>query len=222
MWDLIQDGIIHVSRSEGGNCAVAGGLTGPSLRSRQAGRTEARTKSFLLTPCGEIEKQRAPIYWGRSWRLETKWRSGMGPIFTWAEFEWGLSISVVLLGKLKAFVNKSVEIAFALAACLAGFAWNVMLTHLPLTLLLLLFKHYPDKSDFIFSASLIFVTLCFFFEWLNHCNFPSNPGPFVSSFHNHTSHKRKTLGVIVISCYSCIQPLNANRLHQFKWFNGWM
>lgn len=42
-----------------------------------------------------------------------------------------------------------------------------MLTHLPLTLLLLLlFKHYPNKSDFIFSASLIFVTLCFFFEWL--------------------------------------------------------
>lgn len=42
----------------------------------------------------------------------------MGPIFTWAEFEWGLSISVVLLGKLKAFVNKSVEIAFALAGLL--------------------------------------------------------------------------------------------------------
>lgn len=49
-----------MSRSEGGNCAAAGGLTGPSLRSRQAGRTQARTKSFLLTSCGEIEKQRAP------------------------------------------------------------------------------------------------------------------------------------------------------------------
>lgn len=78
MWDLIQYGIIHVSRSEGGNCAVAGGLTGPSLRSRQAWRTQARTKSFLSTSCGEIEKQRALSFEVEAGDWETKWRRRNG------------------------------------------------------------------------------------------------------------------------------------------------